>query len=216
MNSALTFQSNHQMNEVQQNVFNHIPSLVWLLSDQGDAYFFNKVSQEYIGINEFQKFQNNWMDLLHFEDIAVFQKEWRQAFATKAPFQVECRLRHQSGAYRWFLLSAKFVEADQSGQAHWFINSVDIHETKQYQHNLVQCINAQTNMLDNSVDCIKLLDLDGYLLHVNRTGCIALNIPENNHRFGMKWTELLAPEIRSKANYALKMVLKGKTARFEA
>ncbi|WP_423250486.1 sensor domain-containing protein [Acinetobacter haemolyticus] len=214
MNSALTFQSNHQMNEVQQNVFNHIPSLVWLLSDQGDAYFFNKVSQEYIGINEFQKFQNNWMDLLHLEDIAVFQKEWRQAFATKAPFQVECRLRHQSGAYRWFLLSAKFVEADQGGQAHWFINSVDIHETKQYQHNLVQCINAQTNMLDNSVDCIKLLDLDGYLLHVNRTGCIALNIPENNHRFGMKWTELLAPEIRSKANYALKMVLKGKTARF--
>ncbi|WP_109440649.1 EAL and GGDEF domain-containing protein [Acinetobacter haemolyticus] len=202
------------MNEVQQNVFNHIPSLVWLLSDQGNAYFFNKVSQEYIGTNEFQKFQKNWMDLLHFEDIALFQREWRQAFSTKIPFQLECRLRHQSGAYRWFLLSAKFVEADHGEQGHWFINSVDIHETKQHQHNLVQCINAQTNMLDNSVDCIKLLDLDGCLLHVNRTGCIALNIPENNHRFGMKWTELLAPEIRSKANYAFKMALKGKAARF--
>ncbi len=202
------------MNEVQQNVFNSIPSLVWLLSDQGDAYFFNSVSQEYIGLNELEKFKKNWMDLIHSDDISVFQSEWLQAFSYKTPFHVECRLKHRSGAYRWFLLSAKLVADNSGDHAYWFINSVDIHETKQYQQNLVQCINAQTNMLDNSVDCIKLLDVDGCLLHVNRTGCIALNIPESNHRFGMKWTELLAPEVRSKANYALKTALKGKTARF--
>ncbi|RLZ09049.1 EAL domain-containing protein [Acinetobacter sp. 2JN-4] len=202
------------MNEVQQNVFNSIPSLVWLLSDQGNAYFFNSVSQEYIGLNELEKFNKNWMDLIHSDDISVFQSEWLQAFSYKTPFHVECRLRHRSGAYRWFLLSAKLVAGNSEDHAYWFINSVDIHETKQYQQNLVQCINAQTNMLDNSVDCIKLLDVDGCLLHVNRTGCIALNIPESNHRFGMKWTELLAPEVRSKANYALKTALKGKTARF--
>ncbi|MCH7337023.1 bifunctional diguanylate cyclase/phosphodiesterase [Acinetobacter sp. NIPH 2699] len=202
------------MNAVQQNIFNSIPSLVWLISDMGDAYFFNSVSQEYIGLTELEKFEKNWMDLIHFEDISVFQNEWQQAFSYKTPFQIECRLRHRSGAYRWFLLSAKFVDGNAGDHGYWFMNSVDIHETKQYQQNLMQCINAQTIMLDNSMDCIKLLDINGSLLHVNKTGCIALNIPESNHRFGMKWAELLAPEVRSKANYALKMAIKGKTARF--
>ncbi|MCH7313539.1 EAL domain-containing protein [Acinetobacter sp. ANC 3882] len=216
MNLAIPFHSNHQMNmsEAQQNIFNRIPSLVWLLSEHGDAYFFNSVSQEYIGFNDLEHFAKDWIDLIHSEDRAIFQSEWQQAFTYKSPFQIECRLKHQSGAYRWFLLSAKFVEANSEEKAHWFINSVDIHETKQYQQNLVQCINAQTNMLDNSVDCIKLLEADGSLLHVNKTGCIALNIPQSQNSFGMKWAELLPVEIRSKASYALKTALKGKAARF--
>ncbi|NIE96263.1 EAL domain-containing protein [Acinetobacter sp. Tr-809] len=212
MNLAFPFHSNHQVSEVQQNVYNSIPSLVWLLSEQGDAYFFNSISQEYIGFNNLEHFAKNWVDLIYLDDISLFQSEWEQAFSCQSPFQLECRLKHRSGAYRWFLLSAKFLEAE--GEGYWFINSVDIHETKQYQQNLVQCINAQTNMLDNSIDCIKLLEADGSLLHVNKTGCIALNIPEHHQRFGMKWAELLPSEIRSKATYALKMALKGKTARF--
>ncbi|EPF87811.1 EAL domain-containing protein [Acinetobacter gyllenbergii] len=214
MNLAISFHANRQMSEAQKNVFNRIPSLVWLLSEQGDTYFFNSVSQEYIGFNDLEHFVKDWTDLIHGEEKPLFQSEWQQAFANKTPFQMECRLKHQSGAYRWFLLSARFIEANSEEKAHWFINSVDIHETKQYQQNLVQCINAQTNMLDNSIDCIKLLEADGSLLHVNKTGCIALNISQSQQSFGMKWAELLPAEIRSKAAYALKTALKGKTARF--
>ncbi|USA55571.1 EAL domain-containing protein [Acinetobacter sp. C32I] len=212
MNLAFPFHSNHQVSDVQQNIYNRIPSLVWLLSEQGDAYFFNSVSQEYIGFNNLEHFAKNWVDLIHLDDSSLFQSEWEQALSGLSAFQLECRLKHRSGAYRWFLLSAKFL--DDEGEGYWFVNSVDIHETKQYQQNLVQCINAQTNMLDNSIDCIKLLEADGSLLHVNKTGCIALNIPEHHQRFGMKWAELLPTEIRSKASYALKTALKGKTARF--
>ncbi|WP_436898251.1 sensor domain-containing protein [Acinetobacter gyllenbergii] len=212
MNLAFPFHSNHQVSDVQQNIYNRIPSLVWLLSEQGDAYFFNSVSQEYIGFNNLEHFAKNWVDLIHLDDSSLFQSEWEQALSGLSAFQLECRLKHRSGAYRWFLLSAKFLDDD--GEGYWFVNSVDIHETKQYQQNLVQCINAQTNMLDNSIDCIKLLEADGSLLHVNKTGCIALNIPEHHQRFGMKWAELLPTEIRSKASYALKTALKGKTARF--
>ncbi|VXA55132.1 conserved hypothetical protein [Acinetobacter proteolyticus] len=214
MNLAIPFHSNYQLSEAQQSIFNRIPSLVWLLSEYGDAYFFNNLSQEYIGFNDLEHFAKDWIDLIHSEDRSIFQSEWQQAFTDKSSFQIECRLKHQSGAYRWFLLSAKFITANSEEKAHWFINSVDIHETKQYQQNLVQCINAQTNMLDNSIDCIKLLEADGSLLHVNKTGCIALNIPQGQDSFGMKWAELLPSEIRSKAIYALKTALKGKTARF--
>jgi diguanylate cyclase (GGDEF)-like protein/PAS domain S-box-containing protein len=214
VNLAIPFHSNYQLSEAQQSIFNRIPSLVWLLSEYGDAYFFNSLSQEYIGFNDLEHFAKDWIDLIHSEDRSIFQSEWQQAFTDKSSFQIECRLKHQSGAYRWFLLSAKFITANSEEKAHWFINSVDIHETKQYQQNLVQCINAQTNMLDNSIDCIKLLEADGSLLHVNKTGCIALNIPQGQDSFGMKWAELLPSEIRSKAIYALKTALKGKTARF--
>lgn len=214
MNLASSLQFIHQMNETQQKVFNSIPSLVWLLTEQGDAYFFNKISQEYLGFHESESLVKEWMELIHLDDLDVFQSEWSQALPLKSQIQVECRLKHHTGAYRWFLVSAKFVEQCSDEAGYWFVNSVDIHETKQFQQNLVKYIHAQTNMLDTSVDCIKLLEADGSLLHVNKSGCAALNIPESHHTFGIKWIELLPSEIRTKATRALKIALQGKTARF--
>ncbi len=34
-------------------------------------------------------------------------------------------------------------------------------------------------MLDISVDCIKVLNTDGTVCHMNKSGCVALGVPEN-------------------------------------
>ncbi|HBO72222.1 MAG TPA: diguanylate cyclase, partial [Acinetobacter sp.] len=73
MNLASSLQFIHQMNETQQKVFNSIPSLVWLLTEQGDAYFFNKISQEYLGFHESESLVKEWMELIHLDDLDVFQ-----------------------------------------------------------------------------------------------------------------------------------------------
>lgn len=80
------------------------------MTEQGDAYFFNKLSQEYIGAQELHQLINGWDNVIHPEDSKLYKNEWLQAFIHKNEFQFECRIQHHSGTYRWFLLSAKFIE----------------------------------------------------------------------------------------------------------
>lgn len=214
VNATRAFRCFQEMSDIEKNVFDNIPSLVWLLTEQGDAYFFNKLSQEYIGAQELHQLINGWDNVIHPEDSKLYKNEWLQAFIHKNEFQFECRIQHHSGTYRWFLLSAKFIENTNVEKKYWFINCADIHETKRHQQNLVKCIDTQTNMLDTSIDCIKLLEVDGTLLHINKSGCTALNISENNKHSGMKWVDLLPAEIRSKAVRALKVAAQGKPSRF--
>lgn len=57
-------------------------------------------------------------------------------------------------------------------------------------------------MLNVSIDCIELIDLDGNLQHLNRAGCLALGVPEDSG-FGMPWLPLLAEDVREAGEQAL-------------
>lgn len=69
-------------------------------------------------------------------------------------------------------------------------------------------------MLDASVDCIKLIHPDGTLRHMNRSGCRALGLPEDEQDFGMVWLERLPADIRRAGRRALAQALSGRNARF--
>lgn len=71
----------------------------------------------------------------------------------------------------------------------------------------------QGAMLDATLDCIKVLSVDGRLLSLNRAGCIALNIPEDSP-FGMEWVSALPPEVRVQGRAAVKKAASGVPARF--
>ncbi|MDR2334487.1 MAG: EAL domain-containing protein [Burkholderiaceae bacterium] len=74
-------------------------------------------------------------------------------------------------------------------------------------------LDMQAKMLDASVDCIKLLNTDGTLAHMNLSGCRALGVsPESG--FGMKWLELLPPEVHAAGQRAFRQALRGSNARF--
>lgn len=75
---------------------------------------------------------------------------------------------------------------------------------------------VRDQMLDASVDCVKLIDTDGAILHMNRPGCEALGVTaeQAGSGFGMMWLELLSPEVRSRGRRALRRAVAGKVARF--
>ena len=72
----------------------------------------------------------------------------------------------------------------------------------------------QAQMLDASVDCIKVIDAQGNLRMVNRPGCVALGIPPEERDFGMPWLERLPEEVRKAGRQALARALRGEPARF--
>ena len=75
-------------------------------------------------------------------------------------------------------------------------------------------IQLQASMLDASVDCIKVINVDGSLRHMNRAGCLALGLAPESAQFGMPWLELLPATVRSQGRRALARAGSGKVARF--
>ncbi|MFT3897166.1 MAG: diguanylate cyclase [Thermomonas sp.] len=69
------------------------------------------------------------------------------------------------------------------------------------------------NMFDVSMDCIKLIGLDGNLLRINRAGSIALGVPEQPSP-PPPWLSLLPEELREDGEAALAIVRTGVSVRF--
>ncbi|OEY97438.1 hypothetical protein BJI46_10065 [Acinetobacter qingfengensis] len=68
--------------------------------------------------------------------------------------------------------------------------------------------------MDVSVDCIKIIDINGIVLHMNRAGCIALLGQPDANAFGLEWLKLLPAEVRGIGQQAINRARTGKTARF--
>lgn len=71
----------------------------------------------------------------------------------------------------------------------------------------------QTDMLNISVDCIKLIAPNGNLLHMNRAGCRALGVDQDSG-FGMPWLPLLPEDVWNEGATALEQARKGAFSRF--
>ena len=95
----------------------------------------------------------------------------------------------------------------------WLGSCTDIHNQHIHQAALQENARLQRDMLDASIDCIKVIHPNGALSTMNRAGCVALGVSEDSG-FGMEWLNLLPPEIRGPGKEALGLARKGETARF--
>ncbi len=86
--------------------------------------------------------------------------------------------------------------ARQDGMAlepSWYLTATDIHPQMLQRQQNVQALSIQQDMLDASVDCIKVINHDGTLRHMNRSGSLALGLDPGQKEFGMPWLGLLSP-----------------------
>lgn len=71
------------------------------------------------------------------------------------------------------------------------------------------------SVLDNSPDCIKVLDLDGKLLDMNRPGRCAMDIDSFDPLRGADWPTIWPEAGRNAARSAVESARRGEVARFE-
>ena len=188
---------------------NALPHLVWLSDASGSEQWGNAAWQEFTG----QRAAPDWLSYVHPSDYANVKQTWQQSLRSGQVFQAECRIQHRSGSHRWLLLEARFQRDDLDEAGRWYITGTDIHDRVLAQQELQRSAGMQKDMLDVSVDCIKILRTDGTLIHMNHSGCQALGVsPESG--FGQMWLPLLPEEVRSKGQKALQQAIQGKNARF--
>ena len=192
------------LSRIDQNAIDALPQMIWITDAQGDPLHCNLAWQRYV---PHCHNADNWMSCLHPDDELPAAKLWQQALQTGQSFQGEYRLRHYSGTWRWALLAV------QPHQGHWHVSGMDIHDRITAQQDLYRSLGMQKDMLDASVDCIKILNPDGTLAHMNKSGCEALGVNPDTG-FGQRWLSLLPPDIRIKGQRALKQAQQGHNARF--
>ena len=197
-------------NEVKQ-ALDLMPHLVWM-TKLGVGYC-NTPLKQFIGIESNNIYDTDWIKYLHPEDAEHIYNIWITAQKTGQNFEKECRIRNVDGHYQWFLLLAQSTEYARK-QFDWTITCTNIHDRALLLRETSESLRANTDMLDVSVDCIKIITPDGFVSHMNKSGCIALLGKEKVKTFGMEWLGLLPPEVRDQGKKAIKQAAKGKNARF--
>ncbi|MBF5005480.1 putative bifunctional diguanylate cyclase/phosphodiesterase [Diaphorobacter caeni] len=196
--------ANEKLANLMHRTMDCLPHLIWVAGDGSQPAWANAAWRDYTGSES-----SNWLDAVHPESTARLAALWDKTLETQTGFQEELRMRAADGRFRWFLVSALHHE----GQRHWYLSATDIHDRVLAREALVRSLGMQEKMLDASVDCIKIVNPDGTLAHMNLSGCKALGVsPESG--FGMKWLELLPPEIHAAGLRAFRQALRGSNARF--
>ena len=180
-----------------------------VLNQAGEVTRLNQAWRDQIDLPADNESHPQWSELFHPHERDTVLDHLQTAKATQQTVHFESRLQKQHGVEHWFMFC---LQKDETAGG-WLCLGINIHDLKTKQAQLEQQTRIQTSMLDVSVDCIKLIALDGTLVHVNRSGCRILGIC-GDAGFGMPWGSLLPKEVQAAAEQALAQARAGQFVRF--
>ncbi|MEJ2037628.1 MAG: PAS domain S-box protein [Desulfosarcinaceae bacterium] len=121
-----------------RNLANSMPQLVWTAHPDGKVDYYNERYKQYKGIERACDGSYNWGPVLHEEDMGPTTAAWKHSIHTGGAYQIEHRVLHADGKYRWHLSRALPVR-DASGKiTKWFGTSTDIDDLRQAEASLRQ------------------------------------------------------------------------------
>ena len=107
-----------------------MPQMVWSTLPDGFHDYFNARWYEFTGTPVGTTDGEGWNDMFHPEDQDRAWALWRHSLDTGEPYNIEYRLRHFDGTYRWVLGRALPVHDENGAIQRWFGTCTDIHEQK--------------------------------------------------------------------------------------
>ena len=107
-----------------------IDQMIWSTRADGFHDYYNRRWYEYTGVREGSTDGDGWAGMFHPDDQERTWIVWRHSLATGDPYQIEYRLRHRSGAYRWVLGRAQPVRGADGEIVRWYSTCTDIHDLK--------------------------------------------------------------------------------------
>jgi PAS domain S-box-containing protein len=111
-------------------LFDRFPSLVWRSDTEGQANYFNTTWLRFTGRTLEQEQGMGWVEGLHEEDREKSLSTYKDAHEKRQPLEMEFRLRHVSGEFRWLQNSASPFFNPDGAFAGYIGSCYDITERK--------------------------------------------------------------------------------------
>ncbi len=111
-----------------KTIANTIDPMVWTTLPDGHHDYYNQRWYDYTGMPAGSTDGDGWSGVFHPADQSRAWTLWRHCLATGEPYEIEYRLRHHSGQYRWVLGRAQPQRDDDGQIARWFGTCTDIQE----------------------------------------------------------------------------------------
>lgn len=108
-----------------------LPHMVWSTLPDGYHDYYNARWYEFTGVPAGSTDGEAWNGMFHADDRERAWAKWRQSLATGEPYEIEYRLRHRSGEYRWTLGRAMPMRDEEGRIIRWIGTCTDIHDAKQ-------------------------------------------------------------------------------------
>lgn len=107
-----------------------MPQMIWSTLPDGAHDYYNAQWYAFTGTPVGSTDGEGWNGMFHPDDQDRAWAVWRHSLATGEPYEIEYRLRHHSGEYRWTLGRALPVRDDNGNIIRWVGTCTDIHEHK--------------------------------------------------------------------------------------
>jgi PAS domain S-box-containing protein len=105
--------------------------MVWSTLPDGYHDYYNARWYEFTGVPLGSTDGESWNGMFQPDDRELAWAKWRQSLATGEPYEIEYRLRHRSGEYRWTLGRAMPMRDEEGRIIRWIGTCTDIDDAKQ-------------------------------------------------------------------------------------
>jgi PAS domain S-box-containing protein len=107
-----------------------LPHMVWSTLPDGDHDYFNQRWYDFTGVTPGTTDGEGWNAMFHPDDRERAWQAWRHSLQTGQPYEIEYRLRHHTGEYRWTLGRALPMRGSDGNILRWIGTCTDIHAAK--------------------------------------------------------------------------------------
>lgn len=124
-------QALHESRQLYQMVTDASPVMIWMSGQHKLCYYFNKGWLDFVGRTLEQEAGNGWTQNVHPDDLSRCLQIYDHNFDARRPFDMEYRLRHHSGQYRW-ILDRGVPRYTADGMFEGYVGAcLDIHDRKE-------------------------------------------------------------------------------------
>lgn len=115
---------------IVRDTLDAVPHMVWSTRPDGYHDFYNQRWYDFTGMPAGSTDGEAWNGMFHAEDRPRAWGVWRQSLTSGEPYEIEYRLRHHSGEYRWVLGRAMPMRDETGRIVRWVGTCTDIDDRK--------------------------------------------------------------------------------------
>ena len=141
-----------------------LPQLVWSATPDGTCDYFSSQWTEHTGLEKADLLGWRWLETLHPDDREPTRRFWLESVAGHHSYDIEYRVRHKGGDYRWFKTRGVPIRDTGGNIVKWFGTCTDITELRDSEERF-------RGTFENAAVGIGHRHLDGRFLRVNQKFC---------------------------------------------